>query len=110
MIEVWGLRNCDGTRRAVRALEHVHEVSLRDVRETPLSEDEIARLVDAFGDSVVNRRSATWRGLPPAAREEAPEALLRAHPTLMKRPVIVADGRLFLGLGEEARKSLLSED
>ena len=103
-MRVYGLKNCDTCRKAVKALERAELV---DVRAKPLSSGEISRFLDAFGEALVNRKSATWRGLDEAERACDPAKLLAAHPALMKRPVIEADGVLYLGWGEETRQALL---
>lgn len=105
-MQVFGIRNCDTVKKAMRALEaSAWAPELVDIRETPLEEADFARFFEAFGEALVNRRSTTWRGLDDAARAGDPVRLLSAHPTLMKRPVIEADGVLTLGWGpqEQAR-------
>lgn len=103
-MRVYGIKTCDTCRKAVRALD----AELRDIRADPLSEAERARFLSAFGDALVNTRSTTWRGLSEAERQEAPEVLLAAHPTLMKRPVIEdPEGALYLGWGAEVKARLL---
>lgn len=105
---IYGLNACDTCRAARRALEAAgHAVAFRDVRDAPLDAETRARFLDAFGEALVNRRSTTWRGLSEAERAAAPEALLAAHPTLMKRPVIEAGGRLYLGWDASVREALL---
>lgn len=96
---VHGLKTCDTCRKAVRVLvEFGHEVALRDIRAEPLSRDEIAHFLAAFGETLLNRRSTTWRGLPEAERARPVAELLAAHPALMRRPVIrSADGALHPG-------------
>ncbi|MDT8329354.1 MAG: arsenate reductase, partial [Roseovarius sp.] len=53
------------------------------------------------------RKSATWRGLSEAERAAPPLALIAAHPTVMKRPLIDAGGTLYLGWGPEVQAALL---
>ena len=101
---VFGLKNCDTCRKAMKALDGA---VLRDIRAEPLSADDIARFFESFGDALVNRKSTTWRGLSEAERAGEPKALLADYPALMKRPVIEVDGQLYLGWGEETRKALL---
>ena len=103
-MRIYGLKACDTCRAAVKALEGA---ALVDVRETPLSPEDLTRFLAAFGEALVNRRSTTWRGLDEAARAKAPEALLAEHPTLMKRPVIeAADGTLYLGWTKDVQAAL----
>jgi len=93
--EIWGLPTCDSCRKARAALPGA---SLRDIRSQPLTATEIADLLARFGDRAVNRASTTWRGLSEAERALPPAELLARHPALMKRPVILRDGVLHLGL------------
>ncbi len=106
-LTVWGLKSCDTCRKAVRALEAAgREVAFRDVRAEPLLAGEIAGLLDAFGEAVVNRKSTTWRGLSDDDRTLPAETLLAEHPTLMKRPVLYADGAFHLGWTTDVQAAL----
>ncbi len=105
---IYGLKNCDTCRKARKALQAAgHSAELHDVRETPLTEAQIARFHQAFETRLVNKSSATWRGLDEDQRVAAPQALLKAHPTLMKRPVIDAGGTLYLGWTKDVQAALL---
>ena len=84
-LTLWGLKTCDTTRKALKALPGA---TLRDIRDEPLTADEIAALLAAHGEAAVNRASTTWRGLSDEDRARPTAELLAAHPTLMKRPVI----------------------
>lgn len=108
MTVIYGLANCDGCRKARRALEAAgHAVTLRDVRVDPLAAAERDRMLNAFGDRLVNRASATWRKLDDAERARTPQALLAAYPALMKRPVIESAGALHLGWTAAVQRALL---
>lgn len=86
---VYGIKTCDTVKKAIKALEAAgHPVSFRDIRAEPLTTAEISEFSKAFGEKLINRASTTWRGLSEAERAAAPEALIAAHPALMKRPVI----------------------
>jgi arsenate reductase-like glutaredoxin family protein len=107
-MRVYGLKTCDTCRKAVKELEAAgHAVEFVDIRATPLGEADLARFLDTFGARLVNTRSTTWRGLSEVERAEAPQALLTAHPSLMKRPVIEAGGALHLGWGLDVRGAVL---
>lgn len=101
-MKIYGLKNCDACRAAVKATG----AELIDVRAAPLSEATLQRFLDAFGEALVNRRSTTWRGLSDDARAGAPIELLAAHPTLMKRPVIEDGQQLLLGWTAATRSAL----
>jgi arsenate reductase len=99
MITLYGIKTCDTCRKAAKALD----VTLTDIRATPLTSADLERFYAAFGASLVNTRSTTWRGLSQDDRARAPLDLLTAYPTLMKRPVIEADGTLHLGWGKDVQ-------
>ncbi len=102
-ITLYCLPNCDTCRKALKALPGAR---LRDIRAEPLTETERAEFLSAFGDKLINRASTTWRGLDEEARAAPPEALLAAHPTLMKRPVIRAGETLHLGWKADVQRAL----
>lgn len=107
-VKVYGIRNCDTVKAAMRALEAAgHAPELVDVRAAPLEAADVQRFSQAFGEALVNRRSATWRGLAEAERGADAVRLISAHPTVMKRPVIEGEvagaARLTLGWGPEER-------
>lgn len=109
-----GLKNCDTCKKALKALQAAgHEPAVTDVRADGVSEADLSDWINAKGvDALINRRSTTWRGLDDAARAQAESAegalaLLKANPTLMKRPVIIASGVIFVGWDKAAQDALL---
>lgn len=105
---VYGISTCDSTKKALKALERAGlEPRFRDIRAEPLSPAEIDRIVGEFGDRAINRQSTTWRGFSDFLRASDPEAQIAAQPTVMKRPVIEAEGRWFLGWDEATEAALL---
>lgn len=101
---IYGLKNCDTCRKALKSLP---DAALCDVRADGVPEDVLKSAYAAFGAALLNTRSTTWRGLDEVERARDPLALLAAHPALMKRPLIEAGGRLYLGWGDETRAALL---
>jgi len=107
-MRIYALKSCDTCKKAIKALQAAgYDPQITDVRSDGVSPDEIARFLAAFGDTLVNRASTTWRGLSESDRVRTPGELLTEYPTLMKRPVIDADGKLFLGWKADVQKALL---
>lgn len=102
-ITIYGLKACDTCRKAAKALP---DAAFRDIRAAPLTAQEITAFLDAFGDTLINRTSTTWRGLDDAARALPRERLLQDYPALMKRPVTRVGDRLFLGWKPDVQKAL----
>ena len=96
MITVYGIRQCDTCRKALKWLDAQGlDHQFHDLRADGLHAPLVDRwLASSFGEQVVNRRSTTWRGLSEDERSRAGEglvALLLEHPTLVKRPVVMVD-------------------
>tara|TARA_R110002072_G_scaffold4170_6_gene29312 strand:- start:4388 stop:4729 length:342 start_codon:yes stop_codon:yes gene_type:complete len=97
-MQIYGLKNCDTCRKALKALP---TAQLIDVRESGLPEEILDRALSQFGAALLNTRSTTWRGLDEAQRQRDPRALILDHPALMKRPLIAVDNSLFLSWNKE---------
>ncbi|QBF32797.1 arsenate reductase family protein [Thalassococcus sp. S3] len=102
-MELYGLKTCDTCRKALKSLS---DVTFVDVRQEGVPEAILDRALAGFGDALLNTRSTTWRGLEEAERTKPPKDLLKTHPTLMKRPLIVDGEQLHLGWTAETRAAL----
>ena len=108
-LTLYGLKNCDTCKKAMKALDAAGQAyEFVDIR----AEADLAALVPAWLESagpdlLINRRSTTWRNLSEAERAAAPEALLVANPTLVKRPVIETGADLHVGWTKQIQAALL---
>ncbi|MGZ2256947.1 arsenate reductase family protein [Roseobacter sp. A03A-229] len=102
-MRLYGLKTCDTCRKALKALP---EATLVDVRAEGVPEDVLAAALEQFGAALVNTRSTTWRGLDDEARAGEPLELLKAHPSLMKRPLIVSGTDMYLGWAKDTQAAL----
>lgn len=106
MIIIHGLKNCDSCRAAMKQLKAAGvEAQLNDLSQSGVSRDVVESWLNALGAAaLINRKSATWRGLGEEARALAdgdPATLLVENPKLIKRPVVESpDGHLSIGLDE----------
>lgn len=114
MLTLYGLKTCDTCRKARKALSEAGVAhDFVDIRaDAPLA-DLVPGWLGAVGaDTLINKKSTTWRGLSEAEKakandQEAAAALLVAHPTLVKRPVIVtADGAVHVGWSPDLAQRL----
>ena len=115
MIDVYGLKNCDTCRKALKWLsENGLEHRFHDFRRDGVDTQKLGRWAAARGwETLLNRRSTAWRGLSEADKDGVDgaraEALMAAHPALIKRPVFEAAGRVIVGFTDEQRQELLAK-
>ncbi|PSL21793.1 ArsC/Spx/MgsR family protein [Shimia abyssi] len=103
MTRLFGLKNCDTCRKALKVL---NDVDFLDVRADGVPPQVLEQAYATFGDALVNSRSTTWRGLSESERARPALELLNEHPTLMKRPLIERDGVLYLGWSAKVEAEL----
>ncbi|WP_420569793.1 ArsC/Spx/MgsR family protein [Thalassovita sp.] len=101
---IYGLKNCDTCRKALKVMDNAR---LYDVRESPVPAEILAEAQQKFAEKLVNTRSTTWRGLSEEERARPALDLLADHPALMKRPLIrTPEGELFLGWTRDVQAAL----
>jgi Spx/MgsR family transcriptional regulator len=94
VITVYGIRNCDTVKKACRWLDqHGIDYRFHDVREDGLNQGQVRAWLEELGwETLVNRRSTSWKALDATERERmdsasALQAILE-QPTLLKRPLL----------------------
>jgi len=107
-VVLYGIKSCDTCRKARRWLG-THGIDYRDhdLREDGIDAALLAEWCRRLDwAELLNRRSTTWRSLDESRRAvndaEGTRALLLAHPTLIKRPVLDTGDRLLVGFSESA--------
>ena len=113
---LYGIANCTTVKKAHQWLAaHGIPARFHDFKTAGVPavlEDWVATL---GWEPLLNRRGTTWRRLPEGERDrvhDAPSAiaLLRAHPSAIRRPLLVTRGRLVVGFEEETYYSLFREN
>ena len=94
MITLYGIKNCDTVKKARKWLEaRSIEYAFHDFREDGIEREQIKAWLDELGwETLVNRRSTSWKALDEDTRDtmdatSALEAILE-QPTLIKRPLL----------------------
>ncbi len=113
MITVFGLKNCDTCRKALKWLETeniAHE--FKDVRKDGIGEQDVRHWLKAVGpDTLVNRRGTTWRQLDEVEKfvssDDDLTQLILKYPALIKRPVFVSVDTVLVGFKDEQKSALL---
>ena len=110
---IYGLKNCDTCRAAIKWLD-AEDITyeFRDVRKDGLDAGDVKSWLATVGsDSLVNRRGTTWRQLDEADKAKSSDAdladLILKYPAVMKRPVFVTDKAVIVGFKDEQKAALL---
>ena len=107
MITLYGIKNCDTVKKARRWLvAHDCEHRFHDFRVDGLTAETVDFwLKSSDWNTVLNRRSTTWKQLGEDQRNSVDESnvrdLLVANPTLVKRPVTVKGKSVMIGFSED---------
>jgi arsenate reductase len=112
MITIYGIKNCDTMKKARSWLEsHKIPHGFHDYKVAGIDKARLEGWVKQVGWQVlINRAGTTFRKLSDADKEDITEhkavALMLAQPSLIKRPVLVAKGKLTVGFKPEEYKNL----
>lgn len=112
-MKIYHLKTCDTCRKAIKALrDEGHTPELIDVRADGVGPQDLAQIEKTIGfETLLNTRSATWRGLSDAEKQnlDRPKALalMNAHPTLIKRPVIASGDKITVGWSKDIQSKWL---
>lgn len=103
MITLYGIKNCDTVKKARTWLEQ-HDVDYRfhDFRADGLTVAQVKTWIAEIGlDTLVNKRSTTWKELDEATRthfnETTAPAVISENPTLIKRPLLDTGKQKYVG-------------
>lgn len=114
-VTIYGIRNCDTMKKAFAWLDgHGVAYAFHDYRAGGLSAATLKTWAKTLGwEVLLNRSSSTFRALPEADRANLDEAkalaLMFANPTMIKRPVLDAGGRLSVGFRADAYAALFAQ-
>jgi len=106
-ITVYGIKNCDTMKKAFAWLEeHGIDYAFHDYKKSGVPADRLAAWAGKVGwERLANTRGPTWRKIPDADKagldEEKMLALLEAHSSAIRRPVVEAGSRVLVGFDPE---------
>jgi len=111
MVKIYGIKACDTMKKAFTWLDrHKVAYAFHDYKKAALDSSTLTRWCQEVGYEVLlNTRGTTWRKLADNSRENVNEAkaikLMLENLSLIKRPVIEANGRILVGFDEPNYKT-----
>jgi len=112
MTIMYGIKNCDTIKRARAWLEsHKVDYDFHDYKTAGIDKPTLEGWIKKVGwEVLLNRAGTTFKKLPDADKEAITEkkavALMLAQPSMIKRPVLEAKGKLTVGFKPEDYKKL----
>jgi len=106
-IHFYGIPNCDTVKKARKYLEAKGaDYTFHDYKKEGADAEKLAAWIEAKGvDTVLNRRGTTFRKLSEAEKADIDAAkavtLLKDNPSMIKRPVVEANGAILVGFKED---------
>ncbi|MBL8532112.1 MAG: ArsC family reductase [Hyphomonadaceae bacterium] len=105
---LYGIKNCDTMKKARAWLDQQGvSYAFHDYKAGGIDKATLERWARAVGwEILLNRAGTTFRALPEAEKENLTEkkaiALMLAQPSMIKRPVLEAQGALLVGFKPES--------
>ena len=112
MTTLYGIKNCDTIKKARKWLEAQGiDYQFHDFRADGIDAAQIDAWLKALGwETLVNKRSTTWKQLDEATRKAMDDKLAAAtileNPTLIKRPLLDSNQGFTVGFKESEYQSL----
>lgn len=114
MITLYGIKNCDTVKKARTWLEQKKvDYRFHDFRADGLSEAQVKNWISEIGlETLVNKRSTTWKELDENTKNNFNEAnaaaVISAHPTLIKRPLLDTGKQKHVGFKDTEYTSIFN--
>ncbi|MDB5885081.1 MAG: arsenate reductase related protein [Polaromonas sp.] len=109
MTILYGIPNCDTVKKARLWLaEHGRDAIFHNFKTQGVPPESLARWIQVAGwETVLNRKGTTWRKLDAATQAAvvdaaSAQALMLAHPSAIKRPVVDWGSGITVGFDADA--------
>jgi len=112
MVEMYGIANCDTIKKARKWLEaNGIEYQFHDYKKEGADSVLLKQWCESGGwETLLNRRGTTWRKLSDDVKEGVDEIssiqLMVENPSMIKRPVLLAAGKITVGFSEAVYREL----
>ena len=112
---IYGIPNCDSVKKARKWLDsHDIDHAFVDFRQTPIEGSRLESWLSSIGpETLVNRRSTTWKSLSENDRARLISgdcaALISENITLIKRPVLEHGTTIMAGFSDATYTELFNQ-
>jgi len=114
MIHLYGIPNCDSVSKARKwfSEQNVSYV-FHDYKKEGVDAAMLNACCDVLGwEILLNKRGTTWRKLPDSDKQDVQNAkavaLMMAHPSMIKRPIVISENIIEVGFSEPRYQELFA--
>jgi Spx/MgsR family transcriptional regulator len=115
-MKVYGIPNCNTVKKARTWLEeHGKAYEFHDYKKQGVPDSTLKAAMKQLGwEALVNRAGPTWRKLPDEVKASITDAasalvVMKAHSSVIKRPLLERDGQFEAGFSEARYTSLFDK-
>ena len=114
MTTLYGIPNCDTMKKARKWLaDNGVEYEFHDYKKLGIEQKKLDSWIKAVGwETLLNRRGMMWRKVPDDVKasidEQSAIRLMLETPSIIKRPVLEAKGKVTVGFKAETYEELFS--
>ncbi len=112
--KIYYLKTCDTCKKIMSQINDIHRFELQDVKEHPLTIEQLEELYAKTNDYEIlfNKRAKLYKELDLKDKNLTSEdykKYILEHYTFLARPVVLFEGKIFVGNGKKTIENLLSE-
>jgi Spx/MgsR family transcriptional regulator len=98
-MKIFGIKNCDKIKKTILwCAQNQRMCEFHDYRVDGLDNELLSTFLKQFSlEELVNKRSTTWRQLTDTEKSSLSNEIVIQNPTLLKRPIIEIEGKLYVG-------------
>ena len=115
MAIIYGIKNCDTMKKAFKWLdENGIEYAFHDYKKQGVDEIILNQAIIEHGwETVINKRGTTWRNLPDKVKDTMDDTkavtIAEENPSIIKRPLLVHQGKTYLGFKAEEYEKIFKK-
>ncbi len=117
MIKLYGIKNCDTVKKAIKWLaDNNIQYQFHDYKKDGVDKEKLTEFVKKFGwEKLINRKGTTWRQLGRQDQnniinDQSALALMQEKPSIIKRPIIDLGSKQLIGFDVSEYEDTLAKD
>lgn len=114
-LTIYGIKNCSTVKKALEKLDNLGLVyQFHDYKKLGIDKQTLENWIEKVGiDVVLNKKGTTWKKLTDDQKQQADKEIAIAielmieNPSMIKRPILVGQGKLIVGFDENLYTQLV---